>query len=154
MTYPRLVRYHSGMPERCRKLAGSEEQRMETITKLTFIAVGGAAGAVARYLVNVSPLNRLLTPFPFPTFVINVSGSFLIGLLLILLTDRFEVSDNFRMAVIVGFLGAFTTFSTFEIELYGLARDRYFTTAAIYLVLSVLMGFLGVIAGIAIGKRV
>lgn len=127
---------------------------MDSLIKIGFIAAGGAAGAVARYLVNLSPLNRLLLPFPLPTFVINVSGSFLIGLLLILLTDKFEVSENLRMAVIVGFLGAFTTFSTFEIELYGLARDRYFTTAALYLIFSVIAGFLGVIAGIAVGRRV
>lgn len=127
---------------------------MEVFTKLVFVAAGGAAGAVARYLINVSPLSKMLVPFPLPTFVINFSGSFLIGLLLIVLTDRFEVSENFRMAVIVGFLGAFTTFSTFEIELYGLARDRYFLTAGLYLVLSVVGGFFGVLSGIAIGRRI
>ena len=127
---------------------------VDLVIKIAFIAAGGAAGAVARYLVNISPLHKLLMPFPLPTFVINVSGSFLIGLLLIVLTDKFEVSENLRMAVIVGFLGAFTTFSTFEMELYGLARDRYFTTAALYLILSVVAGFLGVIAGIAVGRRI
>jgi CrcB protein len=127
---------------------------METLTKILFIAAGGAAGAVARYLVNISPLHKVLEPFPLPTFVINVSGSFLIGALLVLLTDRFDVGENFRLAIIVGFLGAFTTFSTFEMELYGLARDRHLAMAGLYLVLSVVAGFIGVIAGIAVGRRV
>lgn len=127
---------------------------MENIWKLVMVATGGAAGAVARYLVNLSPLNRIFEPFPMPTFVINVVGSFLIGLLLILLTDRFDVSENIRMAVIVGFLGAFTTFSTFELEIFGLTRDRYFVTALIYLLLSVVAGFIGVVAGISVARRI
>jgi len=108
---------------------------MDVFMKMAFVAAGGAFGAAARYLVNVSPLNAIFAHFPLPTFVINVSGSFLIGLLLILFTDKFDVDENLRMAVIVGFLGAFTTFSTFEMEIYGLVRERYFTTALIFLCL-------------------
>ncbi|MBK9156451.1 MAG: fluoride efflux transporter CrcB [Chloracidobacterium sp.] len=127
---------------------------MEFLTKVLFIAGGGAAGAVARYLLNVSPLAKLFTNFPFPTFFVNVAGSFLIGFLLIFLTDKVQVSDNFRMMVIVGFLGSFTTFSTFEMEIYGLFRDRLFTTAAIYLALSVAVGFIGLVLGIALARQV
>jgi CrcB protein len=126
---------------------------MEVMTKVAFVAAGGALGAVARYLVNVSPLHSIFAHFPLPTFLINVSGSFLIGLLLIVLTDKFDIDDNLRMAIIVGFLGAFTTFSTFEMELYGLVRERYFATAILYLLLSVVTGFIGVVAGIEVGKR-
>jgi len=120
---------------------------MEGITKIAFVAVGGAFGAVARYLINISPLSRLFEHFPFPTLFINVTGSFLIGFLLIYLTDRITVSDNLRMAVIVGFLGAYTTFSTFEMEIFGLMKERLFLTAFLYLLLSVLVGFVGVVAG-------
>lgn len=126
---------------------------METATKILAVAVGGSFGAVARYLINVSPLNAVFDKFPLPTFLINVTGSFLIGLLLILLTDKLEVSDNFRMAVIVGFLGAFTTFSTFEMEIYGLIRDRYFMTAFGYLLLSVIVGFGGLVAGVSLARK-
>ncbi|NOT49613.1 MAG: fluoride efflux transporter CrcB [Acidobacteria bacterium] len=119
-----------------------------------FIAAGGAVGAVARYLINISPLSRVFENFPFPTFLINITGSFLIGFLLILLTDKVEVSENLRMAVIVGFLGAFTTFSTFEMEIYGLLKDRFFVTAFLYLLLSVAVGFIGVAAGVAAAKRI
>lgn len=113
-----------------------------------------AHSARSRYLVNISPLARAFDKFPFPTFFINISGSFLIGFLLILLTDKIEVNDNLRMAVIVGFLGAFTTFSTFEMEIYGLAQERQYATALLYLVLSVVVGFIGVLGGVWLGRKV
>lgn len=125
---------------------------LDALSKILSVAAGGAAGAVARYLINISPLSAVFEKFPLPTFVINVSGSFLIGFLLILLTDKWEVSDNLRMAVIVGFLGAFTTFSTFEMEIYGLAKDRDFSMALLYLLLSVVAGFFGVAAGVWLGR--
>jgi CrcB protein len=126
---------------------------LEALGKILSVAVGGAFGAVARYLINVSPAANLFDKFPFPTFLINISGSFLIGFLLILLTDKVQVSDNVRMAIIVGFLGAFTTFSTFEMEIVGLVRDRQIVMAMVYLFLSVLVGFVGVIAGITLARR-
>lgn len=125
---------------------------MDTIAKILFVAAGGAAGAVVRYLVNISPLADLFENFPFPTLFINVSGSFLIGFLLILLTDKVQVSDNLRMMVIVGFLGAFTTFSTFEMEIYGLFRGGFRLQAFIYLMASVAVGFAGLVAGISLAR--
>ena len=127
---------------------------METALRIFSIAIGGSLGAVARYLINISPLAGAAGKFPLPTFVINIVGSFLIGFLMIVFADKFEVSDNIRMAVIVGFLGAFTTFSTFEIEIYGLVREREFITGFLYLILSVIIGFVGVVAGVAVGRRV
>lgn len=127
---------------------------MEFTMKILSVAIGGAFGAVARYLVNISPVANIFERFPLATFLVNVSGSFLIGLLLILLTDRIEVNDNLRMAIIVGFLGAFTTFSTFEMELYGLLREKYFITAFSYLLLSVVVGFIGLVAGVSIARKI
>lgn len=121
---------------------------MEAILKIVFIAIGGAVGAVARHLVNISPIAGVFERFPLPTFLINVSGSFLIGFLLFLLADRITVNEYVRIAVIVGFLGAFTTFSTFEMEIYGLVKDRFFATAFLYLFLSVATGFVGLLAGV------
>lgn len=126
---------------------------METVIKILSIAIGGAAGAVARYLITVSPLSNLLQPFPLPTFFINVTGSFLIGVLLVLFTDKFMVSENMRSALVVGFLGAYTTFSTFEMELYGLARGKEFLLGFVYLVLSVAVGFVGVLGGVWLAKK-
>ena len=127
---------------------------METVFKICSVAVGGSLGAVARYLINISPLATVFDKFPLPTFVINIAGSFLIGFLMIVLADKMVVNENIRMAVIVGFLGAFTTFSTFEIEIFGLMRERQLMISFLYLFLSVLVGFLGVLAGVALGRRV
>ena len=126
---------------------------MEALSKILSVAFGGALGAAARYLINVSPLAGWFGKFPFPTFFINVTGSFLIGFLLTLFTDRFALSENLRLAVIVGFLGAFTTFSTFEMEIFELGRERYFITAFLYFFLSVLAGFIGVLAGVWLARR-
>lgn len=126
---------------------------METAAKILSVAIGGAFGAVARYLINISPLAALFAKFPFPTFLINVSGSFLIGFLLILLTEKFAFGENFRLALIVGFLGAFTTFSTFEMELYELSRGREFFIAFVYLFLSIAFGFAGVLSGVWLAKK-
>ncbi len=125
---------------------------VEATLKILSIGLGGAFGAVARYLVNISPLARLFDKFPFPTFAINVSGSFLIGFLLILLTDKMPVSEYLRMMLLVGFLGAFTTFSTFEAEIWGLVKEGNFLTALGYLLLSVVFGFVAVVAGARVAQ--
>ncbi|HUF03175.1 MAG TPA: fluoride efflux transporter CrcB [Aridibacter sp.] len=126
---------------------------MDTATKLIFIAAGGAFGAVARYLINISPLKDLPGAFPYPTFAINIVGSFLIGFCFIALTDRFEVGDNLRFAIMVGFLGAFTTFSTFELEIWGLFRDGRNLAVFLYIFLSLALGFVGLILGIFVARK-
>ncbi len=127
---------------------------MEAALKILAVAFGGSVGAVARYLINISPLTAIFGRFPLPTFVINITGSFLIGFLMIVFADKYVVSENVRMAVIVGFLGAFTTFSTFEMEVFGLVREREFLTGFLYLFLSIFVGFVGVVAGVELGRRV
>ena len=127
---------------------------MEFFTKIAAVAFGGAFGAVARYLINLSPLADLFGKFPFHTFLINISGSFLMGFLLIIFTDKFTENENLRLALTVGFLGAFTTFSTFELEIYELVRERFFVTAFFYLSLSILVGFVGVATGVWLGKKI
>ena len=127
---------------------------MESAFKILSVAVGGSLGAVARYLLNISPLVGVFDKFPLVTFLINITGSFLIGFVMIVFADKFVVSENVRVAVIVGFLGAFTTFSTFESEIFGLMRERQLIIAFLYLFLSVFIGFVGVLAGVALGRRI
>lgn len=126
---------------------------MESFAKILAVAVGGATGAVARHLINISPLGNLFAKFPFHTFFINVAGSFLIGFLFIIFSEKFTESENLRLLTTVGFLGAFTTFSTFELEIFGLVRERYFMNAFFYLFTSVLLGFMGVAGGVWLGRK-
>jgi CrcB protein len=126
---------------------------MESLTKILSVAVGGAFGATARYLINISPLHNLVAKFPFHTFFINILGSFLIGFCFVLFTDRWAANENLKLALVVGFLGAFTTFATFELEIWSLTKANQYLGAFIYLFLSVLVGFIGILAGIALAKR-
>lgn len=124
-----------------------------TLLRICSVALGGAVGSVARYLISISPLETTFGKFPFHTFFVNILGSFLIGLLLVVFTDKIVVSENIRLLVLVGFLGAFTTFSTFELEIWDLVTNSRYTLAFGYLFLSLLAGFLGVTLGISLGRR-
>lgn len=127
---------------------------VNNLANILLVAVGGAFGAVLRYLINISPLANSFEKFPFHTFVINIAGSFLIGLFFILMAEKSSINENFRSAITVGFIGAFTTFSTFELEIFSLVREKYFATALIYLLLSVITGFIGVWSGIWLAEKV
>ncbi len=123
------------------------------LIKILSVAVGGALGSVARYLTSISPFVNLFERFPFPTFFVNVLGSFLIGFLLIFFSGKFSQYENLRLFVLVGFLGAFTTFSTFELEIWGLVSDNRYLVAVLYLTLSVIVGFAGLALGIWVANR-
>ncbi len=125
---------------------------MEFLTKILSVAIGGACGATLRYLINFLPVQNLFGRFPFHTFFINITGSFLIGFLLIVFNDKWAAYENLRIAVMIGFLGAFTTFSTFELEIWQLIEENQYSTAFAYLSASILLGFGGVLAGIWLGK--
>lgn len=126
---------------------------MESLVKIIYVAVGGAAGAVARHLITISPLANVFERFPLPTLLINVSGSFLIGLMFAAFNERMPASENLRLGLMVGFVGAFTTFSTFELELYELMKGRSFAGAAAYVILSLVCGFAALLSGMALGRR-
>ncbi len=125
---------------------------MEAITKISLVAIGGASGAVARYGINFL-FGKAFAPFPSATFFINVSGSFLIGFVLAFVGDRYELSENLKLALVIGFLGAYTTFSTFEFETYVLIRDKQLAMAVFYASLSFAIGLISVFAGVFVGKR-
>jgi len=106
-----------------------------------FIGIGGFLGAVARYGVGLWIGQKWGKIFPFGTFFVNVSGSFLIGFLMVLFTERFMLNPQWRMFFVIGFLGAYTTFSTFEYETGALLRDSEWLVAALNVFLSVAAGF-------------
>ncbi len=112
------------------------------------VGAGGFLGAVARFLLNVWATGRYGNQFPWATFGINVSGSFLLGLLMTLFLARF-LSDPWRLFLMVGFLGAYTTFSTFE---YDSARLGLSWAALGNLLGSVAAGYGAVWLGIRLGE--
>lgn len=126
---------------------------MNGLANYLAVAVGGALGAMLRYYLGGSLLARAATPFPTATFVINITGSFIIGFFLTLATERLPLSPHLRLAVAVGFVGAYTTFSTFEYETIRLIEEGHFITALLNVVLSVAVGFVAVWGGIALARK-
>jgi CrcB protein len=118
------------------------------------IGVGGFIGAIARYVLAVWIGERWGRSFPLGTLIINVSGSFLIGLLMVLFTERFLINPQWRLLLVVGFLGAYTTFSTFEYETGALLTDGEWLLAMLNVVLSVLVGFIALKLGEIIAKSI
>ncbi|HEX8072156.1 MAG TPA: fluoride efflux transporter CrcB [Pyrinomonadaceae bacterium] len=126
---------------------------METWTRYLAVALGGALGAMLRYYLGGSALARATAPLPVPTFLINVSGSFLLGLFLTAVAERLTfVGPHVRLAFAVGFVGAYTTFSTFEYETALLVEGRRFGLALAYVVLSCAAGFGAVGLGIWLAR--
>lgn len=116
------------------------------------IALGGALGALSRFGLGVWISNKWNQGFPLHTFLINVSGAFLLGFLHILFIERLTVSPLWRLGIGVGFLGAFTTFSTFGFEVISLLEGGSFFTAGLYTLLSILVGFTGVALGVGLAR--
>jgi CrcB protein len=120
--------------------------------KYLVIGVGGFIGAVARFIVAMWIGQRWGRSFPLGTFVINVSGSFLIGLLMYLLPEKLAVNPQWRLFLVVGFLGAFTTFSTFEYETGKLVQESEWMLVTLNVIGSVLAGFIALKTGEILAK--
>ena len=115
---------------------------------LLAIALGGAFGALARHGVTVYFDHLLGRDFPFGIFFANVVGSFAIGILFVLLLEKAMLNDFWRQLLMVGFLGAFTTFSTFSLQTVGLLQDGRLVAAATYIIGSVVLSIFGAWFGI------
>jgi len=121
------------------------------LLKYVVVGVGGFLGAIARYMLGAYIGSRYGVRFPYGTFVINVSGSFLVGFILTLLS-RTTASPYWRYLIPIGFIGAYTTFSTFEYETLRAVQDGQAITGLLNVALSVIVGFAAVWAGAAIGR--
>lgn len=121
---------------------------------LVAIAGGGAIGALMRFWISNSVYDIYGRDFPFGTLVVNVLGSFLMGLLFILLTERFTLDPAWRAALLIGLLGAFTTFSTFSIETLNLFIAGEAFRAVMNILLSVVVCILATWLGILIGRQI
>jgi CrcB protein len=122
------------------------------MNNILIVGIGGFLGAVARYVIAIWIGQKWGRSFPMGTFVINVSGSFLIGLLMVLFTERYLVNPQWRLLLVVGFLGAYTTFSTFEYETGSLLKDGEWMMASLNVVGSVVAGFVALKIGEVIAK--
>jgi CrcB protein len=118
-------------------------------TSLVAVGTGGMIGAIVRYQVGRWVSHHMHSGFPWGTFLINVTGSFIIGLFLTLITERFTVRATTRLFVATGFLGAYTTFSTFSFETVTLLQRGKSIEALAYVTASLLIGCLAAVAGIA-----
>ncbi len=119
--------------------------------KYVAIGIGGFAGAIARYALGSYIGGRFGVRVPYGTFVINVSGSFLVGFILALLA-RTTASQYWRYLIPIGFIGAYTTFSTFEYETLRAIQDGQPMTGLLNVVLSLVIGFVAVWLGSALGR--
>lgn len=131
-----------------------KDEKRRIMVNLLIIGIGGFLGAVSRYGIAVWIGQRWGRTFPLGTLAVNISGSFLIGLIMPVLTDRFLANPQWRLFLAVGFLGAYTTFSTFEHETGGLLRDGEWLIAALNVVLSVVAGFAALKLGEVIAKSI
>jgi CrcB protein len=116
------------------------------------VAVFGAAGAVSRYWRDGRVSDVAHGQFPWGTFVINVVGAFLLGLLVALTTERLLPHPNWRIALGIGFLGSFTTFSTYTYETVKLAEDGAIGLALLNSIGMLALGLLAAASGLALGR--
>ena len=118
------------------------------------IACGGALGALSRYFVIGLVTEWLGKDFPFGTLFVNVLGSFLIGILYVVVVLKMHVSPELKSILVVGFLGAFTTFSTFSLEAFNFISQGLLLSAVTYILSSVILCILAVWAGVSLAKLI
>jgi CrcB protein len=117
------------------------------LEKYLLIAVGGALGSIARYWVGSTISSRWGAKLPYGTFVINITACIVIGFAMTWLGKRADLSPAWRFLVPVGFIGAYSTFSTYEWETLSTLRSGAFLLAALYAVGSLILGLIAVWGG-------
>lgn len=117
------------------------------------VAAGGAVGAMARHGVSRTAMQLLGPNFPWGTLAVNIIGSFAMGVMIVWLSSREPASPALRAFLTVGLLGAFTTFSTFSLDVITLYRDRTAMIAGAYLLASVILSVCALLGGLAIGRQ-
>lgn len=118
------------------------------MSKFLWVGLGGFAGSIARYALGVWIYDRMGTRFPYGTFVINITGCFLIGVILTVLDSRVGVPPAWRLAIPIGFIGAYTTFSTFEYETFRSVQGGQASIGLLNIALSVIVGYFAVWLGV------
>ena len=121
------------------------------IKQLILVGLGGGVGSIFRFLISrMVPFTQ--GHFPWSTFIINIAGCLIIGLLIGLLVKHPASAENIRLLLIAGFCGGFTTFSTFSLENVQLYQSGNYLALVLYITLSVVLGFAAVFLGLALSK--
>jgi CrcB protein len=120
--------------------------------KYLMVGIGGCLGSVLRFWVSSYIGGRMGTRFPYGTLVINITGSFLVGLAFALLTAKTQWSPNWRYLIPIGFIGGYTTFSAFELETLRTIQDGQLELGLLYVATSVIIGFVAVWGGMVAGR--
>ena len=119
-----------------------------------YVAAGSAAGGVARFLLSTAIQERAASPFPVGTLVVNLTGSIALGFVLRYALGTASISPEMRVMLTTGFLGGYTTFSTFSYESVALIESGEYSRALAYVLLSVVLALLGTFGGMALGDAV
>ncbi len=119
---------------------------------LLLVGIGGFAGTIARRVVDLWVSDRAGSAFPFGTLVVNLSGAFLLGLLAAWAIDRDVLPSGIRGPVMIGFIGAYTTFSTLMLESWRLVEDGAWALGLLNLAGSMALGIAAVVGGLAVGR--
>src|ERR1700684_3473148 len=122
------------------------------MTKYWMIGIGGCVGSMLRFWIGGHISDRLGARFPYGTFVVNCTASFLIGFIVPLLAEKVDWNPNWRYLIPIGFIGGYSTFSTFEYETMRLVQNGQMLMATLNVTLSVAVGFVGVWAGMVAGR--
>lgn len=130
------------------------QRKGHKLRRYLLIALGGALGALARYGVGEIAAEHYGTRFPVGTLTINISACFIIGFVIEYLNRHIGLSDGWRYLIPIGFIGAYSTFSTFEFETWSAISRGAYWTGAIYLGSSLVGGFIAVGLGVAAGRAV
>jgi fluoride exporter len=124
------------------------------LQRYLFIAIGGALGSVARFWIGTTVAGRMGTRFPFGTLVINITACLIIGLSVEILNRHTDLNPSWRFLIPIGFVGAYSTFSTYEWEIYSNLMQGAFWIAILYLTVSLVAGLIAVAAGVPLAKLI
>ncbi len=124
------------------------------LSKLAMVALGGGMGAISRFLLSTWVHHKVGMQFPFGTLVANTVGCFAIGFLLTMSHDKLHIDTHLYCLLIIGFLGAFTTFSTFTFETWKLFEDGAMLHAGLNITISLAACFVGLAIGIGSAKLI
>lgn len=122
--------------------------------KLLLVGIGGFLGSVTRYWISGVVMERSDSGFPLGTLIVNLTGSFLIGIFFAMTLERFSIGESSRILLAVGFLGAYTTFSTLMLESYTMMEAGELLLTGLNMAGSVILGFLAFYLGLILGRLV